>query len=178
MRAQKLEIDSLANAVVMNALELEQDPRFAEAEWFNFSVGVVQRICHEQPNLVETDALVQVFSNYFVLVEAGATEDVIEAVGSAIKSAINCGFFIATLEQKNSWKFENELPSPEAETLLSATRDALEREILREWRDPHTARVRTVALLFGYLVGRPDTSNAARSLSGSYGARWVFVSKE
>ena len=177
MRPQKLEINSLANAVSANGLALEQHQRFADASWLQSSANTIQRICREQPDLAETMDFIQSFADYFILVETGMPDEVIVGIGAAIKSAINCGFFIATLEQQNGWKFKKDLPSPEAETLLSATSDALEREILRQWGDSHSSKLRTVALIFGYLLGRPDIPESARSLSGVYQDRWGFVAR-
>ena len=87
MRPQKLEINSLANAVSANGLALEQHQRFADASWLQSSANTIQRICREQPDLAETRDFIQSFADYFILVETGMPKNSLPASQFAISEA-------------------------------------------------------------------------------------------
>lgn len=175
MRTTGLDITALADAILADTLFLSQHIEYAGAPWLEPCLNTIQDICREQPELTETKSAVQPFTDYFIGVSDGVSSESERQVVAMVTSAINCGYYISHTETNRSWTRKPELPSPEAETLLAVTSEALEREIQRKWNDAHTGKLRTVALMYGYLIGRRGVGEIGRSMKGKYHDCWIFV---
>ena len=175
MRPTRFEIDALADAVLADSLDLRQHIEYAGAPWLESCSNVMIRICREQPDLPETASAMMPFADYFIRVSPGVSDESERQVAVMVTTAVNCGFYISALERDRSWVRKPERPSPEAETLLAITSEALEREVQRKWNDSHTGKLRTVAMMYGYLIGCRGVDQVRRTMSGTYPAHWILA---
>ena len=175
MRPTRLDITALADAILADSLGLSQHVEYAGAPWLEPCQQAIISICRDQPVITETESAMKPFADYFTRLSPGVSNDNAQQVVTLVTTAVNCGFFIAFTERDRSWARKPESPSPEAETLLAATSDALEREVQRKWNDSHTGKLRTVALMYGYLIGCRGVDQVCRTMSGTYREAWVFV---
>ncbi len=173
--SRKLQISAVADAVVNQSLDLITHHRFADEPWLASTLNSVRIVCQDNHDFWETDSAIQPFFDYFALWHSSATQDGIRQFIILLKTAINSGYLIFATEQKLSWAFVPEQPSAEAETLLAVVSEGLEREVQRKWGDPHTGRLRTVALMYGFILGRNGLDATLRSIPGHYHNRWVLT---
>lgn len=173
----KLEIDVIADAVLAGCLDLIQHEQHAGAPWIEACVRSVKMICRDNLRFTETESSIQLFNNHFILVSQEVTSADIAQIGTAVNSAVNCGYHVAVTEYNQRWLTLSVHPSAEAETLLAAVSESLEAEMQRKWSDLHTAKLRTVAMMFGYLIGRNGVETDNHTINEEYLNKWIFVRK-